>query len=331
MQPLAQIAYYYPEPIWEDGNWAKNLLLYFDGISILVPEYMTDRILSHDEAVTSGLINAGLLHILRPEKIVEKDVAKHLVQRIENLLYSGALDNLQPGEFHRISYSRAGFKNFDAAAAIELLQEKGLALQSDDGVSIPMHPTVRTAYLVFLSEIISESVETTGMALYPTTDIIDLHTSKAALLDSPAFPSMGHVVMSDLYQIGLDLGSVPIDEILDFKKSHGKEFQHYSQGLREHVTSLAAMDRNQRLLASDSRDEELKQQLSEIRRVAKKNGFKLASFALSVISAVASAASGNPFPAAASATGALSSLIGGLSGASKARSSYLLAARDQFA
>ena len=37
-----EFAYYYPEPYWmaREGSWIKSLLLFFDGVAILLPEYM---------------------------------------------------------------------------------------------------------------------------------------------------------------------------------------------------------------------------------------------------------------------------------------------------
>ena len=35
-----KIAYYYPNPMWDHGDWVKNLILFFDGVALLVPEYM---------------------------------------------------------------------------------------------------------------------------------------------------------------------------------------------------------------------------------------------------------------------------------------------------
>jgi hypothetical protein len=36
---LSELAYYYPEPYWlaHEGSWIKSLLLFFDGVAILLP------------------------------------------------------------------------------------------------------------------------------------------------------------------------------------------------------------------------------------------------------------------------------------------------------
>jgi hypothetical protein len=38
-----EIAYYYPNPIWDQGDWVKNLILFFDGVALLVPDYLMYR------------------------------------------------------------------------------------------------------------------------------------------------------------------------------------------------------------------------------------------------------------------------------------------------
>ena len=37
------VAFYYPGPFWYSAAWVKNLLLFFDGIALLVPTYMKNR------------------------------------------------------------------------------------------------------------------------------------------------------------------------------------------------------------------------------------------------------------------------------------------------
>ena len=35
-----EIAFYYSGPIWHESDWIKTLILFFDGIGILLPNYM---------------------------------------------------------------------------------------------------------------------------------------------------------------------------------------------------------------------------------------------------------------------------------------------------
>jgi hypothetical protein len=38
-----ELAFYDPNPMLSYGDWIKNLILFFDGIALLVPDYMKDR------------------------------------------------------------------------------------------------------------------------------------------------------------------------------------------------------------------------------------------------------------------------------------------------
>jgi len=38
-----ELAFYYPGPVWHSGDWIKNLILFFDGIALLVPDYIKDK------------------------------------------------------------------------------------------------------------------------------------------------------------------------------------------------------------------------------------------------------------------------------------------------
>ena len=74
-QPLAghpepsEFAYYYPEPYWlaHESSWIKSLLLFFDGVAILLPDYMSGRELVADPSLAEPLSEQGLLKVLQPE------------------------------------------------------------------------------------------------------------------------------------------------------------------------------------------------------------------------------------------------------------------------
>ena len=71
-----EVAFYYPGPVWNSGDWIKNLILFFDGIGLLVPNYMTERPEQVDPAIAGALKEKGLLHILEPETLVDAKATK---------------------------------------------------------------------------------------------------------------------------------------------------------------------------------------------------------------------------------------------------------------
>ena len=62
-----EMAFYYPGEIWVDSDWIKNLILFFDGIALLVPGYKIDDLEEREPWLVTGLKEHGLLHIIDPK------------------------------------------------------------------------------------------------------------------------------------------------------------------------------------------------------------------------------------------------------------------------
>src|SRR5690242_15314635 len=108
---IQELAFYYPNPMWHSGHWVKNLILFFDGIALLVPAYMKNRPEEIDPAIVTGLEEHGLLHIVEPEKAVDKTATAKLAMALTDIITSGALDHLakEDSAFHELSMSRMGY------------------------------------------------------------------------------------------------------------------------------------------------------------------------------------------------------------------------------
>ena len=91
-EPLADLAYYYPQPYWrgEESDGLKNLLLFFDGIAILLPRYMAGRPAAADPVLAGPLREQGLLRVLEPETFVDQQVdgTSSTVRRVSTPLSS---------------------------------------------------------------------------------------------------------------------------------------------------------------------------------------------------------------------------------------------------
>src|SRR6266487_3593003 len=195
---LPEFAFYYPNPVWQHGDWIKNLILFFDGLALLVPDYMRDRPFCSDRAIAEGLKQHNLLTILEPETFIDEKTTQNLASAMLPIIASGALDELakdnQP--FHELSYSRLGYMaNAQLADTVyRALAERDLARPSQDGMSIPMRPMVRSLVLVLLAQILRPIGREHGMDLSPTTDVPEVHQALGALLKLPTTPSLGQVI-----------------------------------------------------------------------------------------------------------------------------------------
>ncbi|MBE1468183.1 hypothetical protein [Kibdelosporangium phytohabitans] len=307
---LSEVAYYH-EAYWPggSGDWFKSLLLFFDGIALLVPDYMWDRPLFSDPNLAQPLVDQGLLHRLSPETLVDEDTAVALTDLLDKLINSGAFDDLDRGTaFAELSHSRLG--GYAAAGLTEIvleqLRERGLARHSEDGVSVPLHPAVRAFVLVVLPQLLRAPAEAAGYALQPVSFRNRWLQALLDTLDTPALPTAGHVVALDLEQVTLDLSTISLDEVLDFRRQHGAEHRTYARALRHFVRDLASLDPKEQEQAFADRREALADTADELRRLARKAWRRpLATFGLGIAGSAVSLAAGNPIPAALTAAGAL--------------------------
>lgn len=292
-----EVAFYYPGPMWVLSDRVKNLLLFFDGVALLVPEYMKDRPGQIDPAVVAGLQDHGLLHILEPETLVDKQATENLAMAMTDIITSGALDPLarEGTRFQELSYSRLGGSSDPALANMifEELKRRGLARDTEDGVSIPMHPMVRALVLVLLAQILRPKGKELGLDLSPTTDRPQLVAALTELLSLPGVPSTGHVISFDLNTVSVDLSSIPMDEVLGFRKQYLKEHRAYTRSVRQFVRELSLMEAEERAEAFEDRQSELEEIANDLKRISRKEWRKPASFSLSIAGAVWTLATGD--------------------------------------
>jgi hypothetical protein len=161
-QLMNETAYYYPEPYWYacEGAWIKSLLLFFDDIAILLPKYMQGLPVAVDPVLAGPLGERGLLRILQPEWFVDEDTAGKLTAIITALLEAGAFDDFDElGGFASISMARMGYNGDNPLAeeTFHKLRVKGLARETQNGVTIYLRDMVRTAYLTVLALLARET------------------------------------------------------------------------------------------------------------------------------------------------------------------------------
>lgn len=336
MEPTArkEYAYYYPDPMWRDGDWIKNLILFFDGVALLVPNYLKDKPLRTDPAIVAGLQQHNLLHIIEPEQAVDKAATEKLAAALQEIIDSGSLDKLRKEDrtaFDSLSRSRLGFYGDEiiAEAILAKLKERGLAGESEDGSSIPMHRHVRSLVLVLLSQILRPYGETLGADLSPATDVPQLVHALTELLGAAPPASTGAVIEFDISTVSVDLGSIPIDEILDFRKQNLAAHRLYCSSARVFADELSRMNEAEREHAFDKRQAELQAMAADLSTKSRKAWKKPASFSFGLVGAAASLIAGHPLGAALSVAG---SALGYQSAAAKPTGaySYLFQAQRRF-
>lgn len=310
-EPPRETAYYYPEPYWllEEGSWIKSLLLFFDEVAILLPRYMRGRNLEADPTLAQPLLDRGLLRVLEPEWFVDEAATKKLTDMVQWLMEQGAFENLPETGMDELSMSRMGYDVLYATAhrVFEGLKSRGLAVESEDGVSIPMHPFVRATYLVLLAQLARDAGARHGLDILPTTNgrgVIDVFER---YLELPPMPSRGRVISFDLAAVSIDLDAVPLDEVLAFRNENRDAHRRYMENLRTFSLEISGLDAGDRARAFADRQTQLAEEAQSLLRRVKeawKSPKDVATFTLGISGAAWSFATDSPVPALLTLAGA---------------------------
>ena len=188
---------------------------------------------------------------------------------------------------------------------------------------------VRSTVLVLLAQILRSKGPALGMELSPATDRPQLVDALCELLSVEEQPSAGSVVASDLETVAPDLSLVPLDEVLEFRERHLKQYRAYARSVREFLRSIEGIPIDQRDKAFRDREEEIRELASDLKQVGRKAWKRPASFALSIAGAAWTAKTGDPLGAFLAAAGAVTGL-GSDSETEMSAYSYLFSARDRF-
>ena len=240
------VAYYYPAPYWGlgDSDWVKSLLLFFDQVAILLPGYMYGRHDIADPTLVGPLEERGLLQVLEPNAWVDDSIANQLAEVVVELLTNGAFDDLPPEtHFHELSYSRLGY-GADVELAdflVEELRARDLARSSEDGVSVPLHPMIRKTILVLLGQLSRAAGSKRGLVVHPTTNDRRAVEDLIATLSREKMPSRGRMIALDLEPVSLNLGSIPLDDVLQFRAERREAHRAYMRDLQRFIAELAAI------------------------------------------------------------------------------------------
>ena len=309
MNKNPEIAFYYPNHIWMNGDWIKNLILFFDGIGVLVPDYMKDGIEEYDPAIVAGLREFELLHIIEPEKAVDQNSTEKLATILTDVITSGALNILAKDstEFQHLSRSRFGYYGDEGLAEMifEELKIRGLAIDSNDNKTVRLHPMVRSLVLTLLSQLTRPYGDKIKLDLNPVTDRHILVGSLKEMLSIPSTPSSGNVISFDLNTVSVDLGAVPIKDVLDFRKENIESFKEYQRECKLFAFELSRMGEEERNLTFDLRQEKLNDLASALRKTSRKAWKKPASFALTIAGAAWTLRTGDIIGGAIAASGGL--------------------------
>lgn len=333
-------AFYYPGQYWRDVSWIKNLICFFDGIAMLIPYDMPNPLRRDDDPVVWALEEHKLIRVIRPEEVIDEQATETLAEVFGKIISSGRLDHLTKGEgenirkadFEALAKAKLGVHIDEklANSIFQTLYSMGLACDLEDNVSIGMDRTVLALVLVLLAHILKPKGEDMGITLSPATDQRKVINILGEILKpESAPPAVGDIVSFDMAKVGVDFGSVPIDEILDFRKQHYHQHRDYILSVRKFARELSLMPPDEREAKFEQRREELKNLSYGLRRRYRVDWKTPFSFGIGLAGAAWAANQGDPIAGALTALAAGTALI---SDKSKEVGvySYLISAKQKF-
>ena len=287
-----------------------------------------------DPSLAAPLEDMGLLRILEPSEWIDGEMTEKLAEVVLDLLGDGVFDVLPESQyFAELSQSRIGY-GADVELAeflVDELRKRGLARPSEDGVSIPLHPVVRTTILVILGQLARGAGERRGLALHPVTNRRPAERDLIDTLSRESMPSYDSVVKLDLEPASLDLSLIPLDDVLQLRDEHRDSHREYMRSIRGFMVELGRIkDPHQREAALLRRRQEIADLARENRRLMRRSlGKSIASWSLGIVGSVWSAAAWDIFGAAVGALGLGAGLIP-LPRETVGAYTYLFAAKSAF-
>lgn len=340
MNERFDVAYYYPAPYWGmgEGSWVKSLLLFFDKVSILLPDYMYGRHHAADPVLAEPLEDQGLLEVLEPNTWVDAEMAKGLADAVSGLIAGGVFDEVSKDVgFHELSQSRMGYgADVDLAESlVSELRAKGLAKPSEDGVSIPLHPAVRTTILVILAQLARSAGNKQNLLVHPATNDARALDDLIETLSRERMPSRESVIAFDLEPVSFNMDSVPLDELLQFRAEHQTAHKAYMRDLRGFMAELAeVIHPEERKTILLQRRQDMADAAHDLQRSTRMSlGRNLPSWSFGLAGGVWSAATGDPLGFVLGALGLATGIVGsGTTDSNKVSAySYLFQAGRTFA
>jgi len=148
----------------------------------------------------------------------------------------------------------------------------------------------------------------TDVAIQPVIQDQDAALFVASVIGEAAEERKPRIITADVAQVGVDLNSVPLDEVLDFRRQHASEYTAYARDVRQFVLSMSLLSDDDQLASLADRKADLEEPADNLRRIGRR-AFNRSSLGLGfgLVGAAWTVAHGDPsggaFAAGAAAAG----------------------------
>lgn len=258
------------------------MLLFFDGVAVLVAWNDRKILVSGQEETVYPLQEAGLLHILDPGDVIDRDVGNALTEFVLEIATSDQRELLRDPSSPRSQallgdmWSSPPALTHEERAASDMVWEemrrRGYVSRIMRDRSIYLDTSAWAAILAFLAQALRPAGRSLGLDLQPATDNPKLLSGFRTVLDresrDPAI-SMANVVAFDLEQVAFDLSGVPIVDLLEFRQQHGGEYQRYASNVRTFAQEVASTPEADRVALLQDRRNELAAEADRLMQAAR--------------------------------------------------------------
>jgi hypothetical protein len=320
-----ELAHYYGDFTWNLGqtDWIKSLLLFFDGIALALPSAWAEEFIDSDPVLALPLTEQNLLRNFPPDEWLAVK-ADHILQ-LERLveIFSdphGPNDDLSADEEVEAEQLISSFWGGEDRYGKFVARAHEAARQFGGSQA-------NTMALLAASRSFLLQQNITKAAIQPVIDDGNAAAYVAALIGQ--YPSIhAQVVLGDIANVGVNFESVPLDEVLDFRRMHGAEFRAYAQGVRNFVLMLSLMPDQDRANELADRRDELQEAANQLNRLWRTPFVgKASALAFNLAGAAWTLAHGDPWASAFAAGATAAGLYSSSSPRLGAAYSYLLSAR----
>ncbi|MGW9595414.1 hypothetical protein ACWHLZ_34585 [Streptomyces chartreusis] len=297
-------AYYADDWIWPNKRSAlmKSTLLFFDGLALSLPQRIADRMIESSPDLAQPLAERGLLINLEPDTHLQPGTAARLAGDLHLVLEHLTPPSMRLGPEFRIGpFHWGGVRaHLEADALSEMMLARGLAqpeptnwpggIPAAHGLKLfCVDPAARLLILnAYCQALRADLLQESDIALHSVTETVQ-HTSDewfdsmlrlmqaaarvtpgATLGDPDGGFAAAKVLTGDLDTLGVDVTSVPLDEILDFRAEHKQELRAYMAGVRMFLEKVPGLSYQQYQSEKRARMEHLTEEAAALKSHTRK-------------------------------------------------------------
>lgn len=292
-------AYYFPQWIWPQRHLGamKVALLFFDGLVLTLPRDVAAQAVDTDPVLAQPLAELGLLKNLEPVEWMDLQTAEAFSALV--------LDLITSRRFGAVTREADQWRDLDGPEAIPTddappqfiaggepwarqlpvgrrvlreMHKRGLVSKQIHNTIDNIDPSLRALILVVLAHAFRVRTADAPLRVHPVGAGADAEARFTELLRHvsprrandwrPLRPLalLGPVAESDYSVLGADLSTVPLDEILAFRREHGEHYRAYARGLRSFLRETAILPEQERAQALADRREAIRQEAADLRR-----------------------------------------------------------------